>query len=661
MKLTNSLLRDLITEYSVLRPQIYFKSSLIALARAIQDVAVANSDHQYLVIANLQQEQFFRQTERHFRDLTSNNSHIYILGVPEVESSFAITNPIYETIPIQATDTLAGEAYLVIIGKQYCACIIAQERFSVKDLKEDFPIIEQGKRFEGIWSFERDIVYSAADWLLGMIANYRPELKAKTEQSRKLFQSYRQHHRKSFLAFSQLLDLGIFTQRLVTYLQASQYKLFKAYKAIAIAERKEHLINKIAQAQTQSLDPQEILQVTVRELGKIFPQCRCLLYRINPNDTQITIKHESVPNTMPSLLGQSWLISNNPIFIVAQTQDSAIVINNVTDNVYIQENSILKEKIERAAIDSWLMVSIRYQKNLLGILELHHSGIQKFKWQPEDINLVEAVANSAGTALTQASAYKNLVKLNQQLAAVEKIQSNLIAVVGHELRTPLSTIRICLESLAGEPNMPSELRATMLDTALSDSERLGQLIQDFLTLSKLETGKVYRNIESVSLEYPLNLALHRIKKTSRLKTTPSIKVQLSSQLPLVVADVEGLVEIFYKLLDNACKFTGVNGEILIEAQPQTAFDQTSQIKGDAKSIVKVTISDTGRGIELDQLEKIFDRFSQSEHYLRRTVNGTGLGLVICRQIINGIGGAIWATSKGKDKGSQFHLTLPTAF
>lgn len=658
MKLNNSLLQDLVTEYSILRPQIYFKSSLIALARAIQDVVLADSSHQYLIIANFQKEQFFLRAEQRFQEMAQRDSHIYILGVPNVEFSLTIDNPSYEKVTIGLTDTLAGEDYLVVIGKEYCACVVAQEKFSVKELKEvSAVLVEQGERFEGIWSFNRDIVYSAADWLLGVIANYRPELKTKIQQSRKLFQSYRERNQKSLLN-GQSIDLGIFTQRLVTYLQAGQYKLLKAYKAIAVAKRKEHLINKIAQAQSNSLNPQEILQITVRELGLIFPQCRCILYQINPDDTEVIIEYESVPLDMPSLVGQQWSVVDNPLFIVAQTQDSALVIDDVAENVYLLENPILKEKIKRGTINSWLMVSIRYQKTLLGILELHHSGLANF--QPEDVALVEAVANSTGTALTQGSAYNNLVELNQQLAAVERIQGNLIAVVGHELRTPLSTIRICLETLAGEPDMPYELRETMLDTALSDSERLGQLIQDFLILSKLETGKIYRDIESVSLEYPLNLALHRIKRKAQIKSIPDIQTELPSQLPSVIADIEGLVEVFSKLLDNACKFTPIEGEVSITAKVQNMV-KTEPTKNFTTQMLEVIIADTGRGIETNELEMIFDRFSQSENYLRRTVNGTGLGLVICRQILNGIGGAIWAVSEGKNKGSQFHITIPVEF
>lgn len=76
------------------------------------------------------------------------------------------------------------------------------------------------------------------------------------------------------------------------------------------------------------------------------------------------------------------------------------------------------------------------------------------------------------------------------------------------------------------------------------------------------------------------------------------------------------------------------------------------------NLVQITVADTGRGIEPNRLETVFDRFYQEEGALRRTAGGTGLGLAICRQIVTGMGGKIWATSIGKDQGSQFHFTLP---
>lgn len=644
MNRTSSLMRDLVAQNSSLRPQIYFKSSLTALARAMEDLVLASNDKP-LVIANFQQENFFRPQERRFNRIAQKTDQVYVMAVPNAKSDFGVVKGGYETISLNSEDALAKEKYLIIIGQQYSACLVGQEKLSATEFEEMEISMKQGKRFEGFWTFDLDITRSATQWLLGTIEEYHPQLAKKIAKAQEFYLSQPRVCTKTLFIPSQQVDLGIFTQRLVTYLQAAQYKLLKAYKTIAIAERKEHLINQITQAQRQSLNPEEILSITVQELGQIFPHCRCILYRIEPDKMEVTIENEFVPPSMKSLSGQRWSVADNPVFIVAQTQDSALVINDVADNVYLQENYTLKEKIARAGIDSWLMVPIRYQNSLLGILELHYSGTASSPWHSEDIALVEAVANNAGVALTQASAYTNLVELNQKLAALERIQNNLIAVVGHELRTPITTIRVCLESLASEPNMPGELRKAMLETALADSERLGQLIQDMLTLSKLEAQKAYCNIESVEIGYALNLALLQLKRNSQLTKIPKIKVDLPEQLLAVLADAEGLVEVFSKLLENACKFTPGEGEVVITAQGQ-------------ESMVEVIIADTGRGIEASKLEMIFELFSQSEGYLRRTVNGAGLGLVICRLIINAMGGRIWATSEGKDKGSQFHFTIP---
>ncbi len=190
----------------------------------------------------------------------------------------------------------------------------------------------------------------------------------------------------------------------------------------------------------------------------------------------------------------------------------------------------------------------------------------------------------------------------------------------------------------------------MLDAALKDTERLGELIQNFLTLSKLETGKAYCNIEAINLNYALDLALNHLQTTSQVPTIPNIQLKLPHQLPSVLVDVDGLVEVFIKLLDNACKFTPADGDIIITAQLYNVADSSQMLE--------VIVADTGRGVDVSELEVIFNRFSQSESYLRRTVNGVGLGLVICRQIIQGMGGEIWATSAGKNQGSQFHFTIP---
>ncbi|NJM47306.1 MAG: hypothetical protein HC860_15070 [Alkalinema sp. RU_4_3] len=248
-------------------------------------------------------------------------------------------------------------------------------------------------------------------------------------------------------------------------------------------------------------------------------------------------------------------------------------------------------------------------------------------------------------ATIQAEAYANLKEHHQQLEALDRTRSNLIAITGHELRTPLSTIQVCLESLATDPAI-DPMRQVMVQTALADAERMRKLIQDFLTLSRLESGRVAWDPEPQSLVDALDLAMGSLR-TRYGVALPKIRSNLKVDLPPVMVDAEWLVEVLTKLLDNACKFTTPQGRITINSQP-----------GDRPQTLEVIIADTGRGIEADRLETVFERFHQEEGALRRSTGGTGLGLAICRQVIAAWGGTIWATSKGKNKGSQFHFTLP---
>ena len=664
MSISNSLLQDLLADFPEIRSQIYFKSSLVALARAMEDLVLAGDDVP-LVIVNYQKERFFRRDIRRYEKIAQWTDQVYILAAPEPDSSWNVENKQnkknYETIALEAADNLVQERQLVIVGEHYTACLVGYE----KSLQDNIETpMEQGDRFEGVWSFDRQICQAAANWLLERILYYRPELEPKIAQAKQLYTLKTKTPTKSFLLTSHSVDLGIFAQRLITYLQAGQYKLLKAYKVITLGARRERLINTITSALRSSLNPQDILQITVRELGQLFPQCRCLLYCLNSQDKEVKIEYEYVGEQMPSLSGQTWSLAQNPLFLAAQASNSFLAIDDIEQNNYLKNDSDLQETIQQAAIRAWLLMPIRHQGRLLGMLELHYGGAETYQWQKEDITLVEAIATQVGVALAQAGAYHELIELNAQLEAMERIQSNLIAIVGHELRTPLSTILIFLESLASEPSMPDDLLQVMLDTALGDAERLRQLIQDFLTLSKLETGNPYRRPEPVQIQYVIDLALQRINTIYQDRGLPEIKVELPQQLPPVLADAEGLVEVFTKLLNNACKFTPSEGSITISTnilqgrEIEVDDNSSSETAQRFSSMLEIIVADTGRGIEPSQLETIFQRFSQEERFLRRTTSGTGLGLAICRRIVNNMGGEIWATSAGKDRGSQFHFTVP---
>ncbi len=250
----------------------------------------------------------------------------------------------------------------------------------------------------------------------------------------------------------------------------------------------------------------------------------------------------------------------------------------------------------------------------------------------------------------QVTAYVKATELNQQLTAIEQAQNNLIAIVGHELRTPLSTIRVCLESMVDEPDMPQEYQKVMLDTAMGDSERLRKLIQDFLLFSRLEGNSMAWQVEAIDLSEMIALTLSSLQNMGKTRSLPQVELDLPIEPVLIVCDGEALQQLLNKLLENAYKFTPSGGTITIRVR----------CKGDRTPEVQIEIIDTGCGIEADRLEQIFDRFYQEEGFMRRSVGGTGLGLAICRRLASSLGGRLWATSEGKGKGSQFHMVLPGA-
>ncbi|TAF17363.1 MAG: GAF domain-containing protein [Nostocales cyanobacterium] len=654
MSISTSVLSDLLQSLPHLRPQLYFKASLTALSHAMEDQVLATTLDQPLIIASFQRERFYRQEAHRYQRLSQRSNQIYVLSAPETE--FFNRLEYYEKVAFEPDDALSQEWHLVVIADNYATCLVCRENVGSIAKNQQLPEITPGldmdtaRRFEGIWTSERGVSLKAADLILDRIQVYRPDLGDKIHEARQRFGiGMIKRDSGGVVSLSEYacdIDTDPFVQRLVTYLQASQYKLHKAYRSIAAQARKERLVNSISTAIRRSLDPHAVLEVAAQELGQHLGADRCLIYRAQATDAQTVIEHEFLSPDVVSVQGQTWHLAQNPLFQEITQLGEGICIADTLTDYRVTSSTGLSLIINKFSIRSWLIEPVFSQGRLLGIVELHYCHLPPQEWQPGELDLVKAIATHVGAALIQAEAFANLEELNEQLEALDRTRSNLIAITGHELRTPLSTIQVCLESLASEPDMPVELQQVMLSTALSDSERMRKLVQDFLTLSNLESGRVEWHPESLTLQECVDLALSRLRTRSSTEKIPKIKTYIAETLPLIRADGDWLVEVIAKLIDNACKFTPSQGEITIQATHKR------------NQMLEVTVADTGRGIEPNRLEVVFDRFYQEEGALRRTAGGTGLGLAICRQIVNGWNGKIWAESSGKDQGSQFHFTIP---
>jgi len=236
---------------------------------------------------------------------------------------------------------------------------------------------------------------------------------------------------------------------------------------------------------------------------------------------------------------------------------------------------------------------------------------------------------------------KELVLANERLKELDKLKSDFVSMVSHELKTPLAAMRTSAQVLdmadAGE-----ETKREMLDIILRNIDRQTNLVNDLLDLSRIESGRMELKIGSVSLDSVIADSIESVKQAAS-EGDIKLNVELSESLASVKGDREKLTQVVINLLNNAIKFTPRSGEISIKAR---------ELNGQ----VEVKVSDTGIGIPPEDLDSVFDKFYQVDSTLTREAGGTGLGLAICKGIIEAHNGHIMAESK-LGKGSTFVFTL----
>jgi len=252
---------------------------------------------------------------------------------------------------------------------------------------------------------------------------------------------------------------------------------------------------------------------------------------------------------------------------------------------------------------------------------------------------LEAEVESKTGELIQSN--KELALANERLKELDKLKSDFVSMVSHELRTPLAAMRTSAQVLE-VADIDTETKKEMLDIILRNIDRLTNLVNDLLDLSRIESGRMELKFERVSLDSVIADSIESVRQTA-IEKGIALNIELPKDLAPVKADREKLTQVIINLLNNAVKFTPRGGEISIKA---------SELNGQ----VEVRVSDTGIGIPPEDLNRVFDRFYQVDSTLTREAGGTGLGLAICKGIIEAHNGEIWAESE-PGKGSTFIFTL----
>jgi signal transduction histidine kinase/DNA-binding response OmpR family regulator len=223
-----------------------------------------------------------------------------------------------------------------------------------------------------------------------------------------------------------------------------------------------------------------------------------------------------------------------------------------------------------------------------------------------------------------------------------RTKDELLSVVSHELRTPLASLVGFAELLLNR-EYEEQQRHEFLTVMYEEGRRLTALINDFLDLQRLESGRQSVHLQPVALA---PLLRHAVSAAGEDPLRP-IVLRLSGDLPDVDADPDRLQQVVGNLFSNARKYSPAGGQITVTAEL-------------ADGNVKVSVRDQGLGLPAEAIPKLFQKFFRVDNSDRREITGTGLGLAICRQIIAEHGGSVGAESEGLGKGSRFWFTLSIA-
>jgi two-component system phosphate regulon sensor histidine kinase PhoR len=295
------------------------------------------------------------------------------------------------------------------------------------------------------------------------------------------------------------------------------------------------------------------------------------------------------------------------------------------------------EIIRNAALESAIERVLQGGKSEAFEMEIPDAGGKTL-----EVNVVaisSASEDSDGTVLGAIAVFHDITRLKR----LEKIRQDFVANVSHELRTPLTTIKGYAETLL-EGAIKEDVASQFVQVINRHADRLTKIVEDLLTLSKIESREFSLKPEGLSISDLIHSTLDVVKEEADKK---GMSISWSESIPslFIVGDRKGLEQVLINLLDNAIKYGREGGNIKISACENPNAE------------IQISVEDDGIGIPKEDLPRIFERFYRVDKGRSKELGGTGLGLSIVKHIIQAHGGNVWAESQ-IGKGSTFYLTLP---
>jgi signal transduction histidine kinase len=344
------------------------------------------------------------------------------------------------------------------------------------------------------------------------------------------------------------------------------------------------------------------------------------------------------------MLAEGWSIPvDHELSIIANAyrHRQSVVANDV---VHDKESTFLSNRLlpnTRSEMALPLLVGDR----VLGVFDVQSDQVDYFS--AEAINIYTTLASQVAVALQNARLYVEQAATVTQLRELDKLKSSFLANMSHELRTPLNSILgftdVILEGMDGPltENMDNDLRLVQ-----KNGQHLLHLINDVLDMAKIEAGRMNLHPETFKVHEVFE-EVTSITSTLANEKNLSLSIECDSDQNIeIYADRTRLRQVMINLVNNSIKFTE-NGQITLNVSPMEG------------ARVRISVKDTGMGIPPENLESVFQEFTQVDSSTTRKAGGTGLGLPISRRLVEMHGGRLWAESTGNaGEGSTFIVELP---
>ncbi len=412
-------------------------------------------------------------------------------------------------------------------------------------------------------------------------------------------------------------------------------------------------VNSISKALASQLNPDDLIQLVGDQMKDLFKANIVYVALLNKQTNFIHFPYQYGDNLKPMKLGEG--LTSNIIL-----KGEPLIFNK---DVEIKTGQLGVQRVGVPAA-SYLGVPIPVGDEMVGVLSVQ-STEQENRFNENDLRLLTTIASSVGVSLNNAQLFEEVeqAKMQAELSGktaekANEAKSAFLSTVSHELRTPLTSVlgfakiikkRLEEKVFTALDNSDTKLHKTVqqisenLKVVISEGERLTHLINDVLDLAKIEAGKMEWNQENVSLAEVIERAIAATTALFDQKDIQLIK-HIDTGIPDIIGDTDKLIQVVINLFSNAVKFTN-------------AGSVTCKLYQKNNEVI-VSIADTGIGIAKEDYGVVFEQFKQvGGDTLTDKPKGTGLGLPICKEIVEHHGGRIWVESE-PGKGSTFSFALP---